>query len=99
MRLSAARIGMFEPQSLENDRAQPVRGRALSAALFTFMACAAWLVMGCASLPKGATAVDAVSIDGTDQVSSGDVEGAIATIPSPKFLFFFRGVVFDYELL
>ena len=108
MRLPAARIGMFEPQSLENDRAHSARGRVISRALFEHialrcLACVAciatWFLVGCASLPKGATAVDAVSIDGTDKVSSGDVEGAIATIPSPKFLFLFRGVVFDYELL
>ena len=58
----------------------------------------AWALGGCASIPKGAAAVDAVNIEGTNEVSSSDIEEKIATTQSPKFLFLFRGVIYDYEL-
>jgi outer membrane protein assembly factor BamA len=58
----------------------------------------AWALGGCASIPKGAAAVDAVNVEGTNEVSSSDIEEKIATTPSPKFLFLFRGVIYDYEI-
>lgn len=53
---------------------------------------------GCASIPPGLAAVDAVSIEGNEHVSSGDIEEKIATAESPRFLALFQGVVFDYEI-
>jgi outer membrane protein insertion porin family/translocation and assembly module TamA len=59
-----------------------------------------WLgATGCASIPKGAASVDSISIDGTKAISSSDVEDKLATMPSPKFLGLFRGIIYDYELL
>lgn len=53
---------------------------------------------GCASIPQGTAAVDAVSVEGTDALSSSDVEERLATAPSPKFLGLFRGVIYDHEI-
>ncbi len=53
---------------------------------------------GCASIPKGAAAVDSVDVEGNDAISESDIEEKIATTESPKFLQLFRGVVYDYEL-
>ncbi len=52
----------------------------------------------CSSIPAGRSAVDTVSIDGTDEVSSGDVAEKIATSPSPRFVGLFQGLVYDYEV-
>lgn len=54
--------------------------------------------LGCASIPQGTAAVDAVSVEGTDAIASSDVEEKLATAPSPKFLGLFRGIIYDYEL-
>jgi outer membrane protein insertion porin family/translocation and assembly module TamA len=54
--------------------------------------------LGCASIPKGAAAVDTVSIEGNDALDEDDVADKLATTPSPKFLGLFRGVVYDYQL-
>jgi outer membrane protein insertion porin family/translocation and assembly module TamA len=53
----------------------------------------------CASIPKGAASVDAIAVDGNQAIDGGDIEGRLATAPSPKFLGLFRGVVYDYALL
>jgi outer membrane protein insertion porin family/translocation and assembly module TamA len=43
--------------------------------------------LGCpAKLPAGATALDAVDVDGTSELESGDVEAAIASQPTSKSL-------------
>lgn len=55
--------------------------------------------LGCASIPKGAAAVDAVRVQGNKALSSSEVEAKLATAPSPKFLGLFRGVFYDYEIL
>jgi outer membrane protein insertion porin family/translocation and assembly module TamA len=68
----------------------------VAAAIVAF--CTLFATFGCASLPKGATAVDKVRIEGADKVDDSDIEEKIATRPSPKFLMLFRGVVYDYEL-
>jgi outer membrane protein insertion porin family/translocation and assembly module TamA len=39
-----------------------------------------------------------VNVEGNKTLGSSDIEGAIATSESPKFLMLFRGVVYDYEL-
>lgn len=54
--------------------------------------------LGCASIPQGMAAVDAVSVEGTDAISSTDVEEKLATAPSPKFFGLFRGIIYDYEI-
>ena len=54
--------------------------------------------LGCASIPRGAAAVDAVSLEGNRALSSSDIEEKMATAPSPKFLGLFQGIVYDYEL-
>jgi outer membrane protein insertion porin family/translocation and assembly module TamA len=58
---------------------------------------AAWS-LGCASIPRGAAAVDAVRVRGNHAVPSSDIEEKMATTPSPKFLGLFQGLVYDYEL-
>lgn len=59
-----------------------------------------WLfvAVGCASVPKGSSAVDHLTIRGNDEVATADIEGKIATSASPKFLGLFRGVIYDYQL-
>jgi outer membrane protein insertion porin family/translocation and assembly module TamA len=87
MRLSLARL----PNSSRSWRPR-------SAALVALVLALALASLACTSVPPGATAVDAVSVEGTHQVSSGDVEDKIATTPSPKFLMLFRGIIYDYEI-
>jgi outer membrane protein assembly factor BamA len=60
---------------------------------------ALWSLVGCASVPAGRSAVDAVTVRGAKQVDDSDVTDKLATSKSPKFLGLFRGVVFDYEIL
>ncbi len=60
---------------------------------------AAVAVLGCASIPSGRAAVDAVQIQGNDAVDDDEILERLATTPSPKFLGLWSGVVFDYELL
>jgi outer membrane protein insertion porin family/translocation and assembly module TamA len=55
-------------------------------------------VVGCASIPRGQVAVDAVSIHGNEAISASDIEEKMATTASPKFLGLFQGVVYDYAL-
>ncbi|NUP05227.1 MAG: BamA/TamA family outer membrane protein [Polyangiaceae bacterium] len=54
--------------------------------------------MACTTIPKGMAAVDTVDVEGTDRVSSSDVEERLATAPTKKFLGLFRGIVYDYSL-
>ena len=54
--------------------------------------------LGCAKIPSGRSAVDAVRLEGNETIDSGDIEEKIATQASPKFLGLWSGVVFDYEL-
>jgi outer membrane protein assembly factor BamA len=57
----------------------------------------AWLA-GCASIPRGAVAVDTLTLEGTHEVSAGDLESKLVTAPSPRLLGLFRGLFFDYAL-
>jgi outer membrane protein insertion porin family/translocation and assembly module TamA len=57
------------------------------------MACA-----GCASIPSGRSAVDAVDLVGAKTVDPHDVLDKIATVESPKFLGLFQGVANDYSV-
>jgi outer membrane protein assembly factor BamA len=62
----------------------------------------AWVITlmtaGCTSIPKGRSAINSVSVRGASEVKASDVEEKLATIPTPKFLGLFRGIVYDYEL-
>ena len=71
-----------------------MRSEALLVSLTALAACG----FGCASIPPGGAAIDAVSVQGTHAVSGSDVEDKIASAESPKFLGVLRGVVYDYEL-
>src|SRR5262249_58234434 len=54
--------------------------------------------IGCAAIPRGAAAVDSVTVQGNHAISGSDIEEKVATTPSPKLLGLFRGVLYDYEL-
>ncbi len=52
----------------------------------------------CASIPTGRASIDSVKIRGAGEVNADDVTDRLATTASPKFLGFFRGVVYDYSV-
>ena len=56
------------------------------------------LLAGCSTIPAGRSAIDDVTIRGVSALDEDDVEGSISTEASPKFLWLFRGVVYDYEV-
>ena len=56
------------------------------------------LLVGCASIPDKRSAVNSVTVHGASKIDASDVEDKLATMPSPKFLGLFRGVVYEYEL-
>lgn len=55
-------------------------------------------VAGCTSVPQGRSAVKSIEITGTDAVDAEDLMEKLQTTPSPKFLGFFQGVVYDYSV-
>ena len=61
------------------------------------LAFAAACSLGCASVPLGRAAVDALAIKGASNVSPPEIEEKIATRTSPKFLGLFRGL-FAYKV-
>jgi outer membrane protein insertion porin family/translocation and assembly module TamA len=60
----------------------------------------AWLFLfvGCTSIPAQRSAVNDVSVRGSNDISSSDIEEKLATSATPKFLGLFRGVLYEYEL-
>jgi outer membrane translocation and assembly module TamA len=60
----------------------------------------AWLpaLSACSKIPPGRSAVDSVRIANAHELSAGDIESKLATQASPKFLFLFPGLVYDYEV-
>jgi outer membrane protein insertion porin family/translocation and assembly module TamA len=58
------------------------------------MSCA----LACSKIPPGRAAVDSVRILNAKAIRAGDVEEVLATQASPKFLFLFQGVAYDYEV-
>jgi outer membrane protein assembly factor BamA len=56
------------------------------------------VTLGCATLPPGRSAIDSVSILGTEHLDSNEMAERIVTTPSPKFLGLFRGLVYDYTV-
>jgi len=59
---------------------------------------AAPLFAACAAIPPQRSAIDAVTIRGSDQVSASKIEDKIATRPSPRFLGIAQGVFYDYQI-
>ncbi len=53
---------------------------------------------GCAKIPEGREAIDAVSVRGASKVDPSAVTDRLATSPSQKFLGLVRGLVYDYEI-
>ncbi len=53
---------------------------------------------GCSSIPAGRSAVDDVTVLGAHRVGGSDVEGAMSTESSPRFLGIFQGLVYDYTV-
>jgi outer membrane protein insertion porin family/translocation and assembly module TamA len=53
---------------------------------------------GCVKSPPGRSPIDDVTIRGAKRLSTSDVADKLATAPSPKFLYLFRGIVYDYEV-
>ncbi len=53
---------------------------------------------GCSSIPPGRIAIDSVTLRGVHALDGGDLEGKLATEESPKFLNFFQGFIYDYEI-
>jgi outer membrane translocation and assembly module TamA len=56
------------------------------------------LLCACTSIPKGRSGIDDVTVRGTDKLDSSEIEGKLATQSTSKFLYLFRGILYDYEL-
>jgi outer membrane translocation and assembly module TamA len=73
--------------------------RALApAALALALAGAAAGSTACSKIPPGRSAVDSVRVLHAHELSADDVEDKLETQASPKFLFLFQGVAFDYSI-
>jgi outer membrane protein assembly factor BamA len=72
--------------------------RAIGPWMYRAVVVSALACFGCNRVPTGRTAVDAVDVRGANAVDEGDIEDAIATTESEKFLGLFRGVLYDYAL-
>ncbi len=53
---------------------------------------------GCASIPHGRAAIDAIEIVGAHALDPADIEDKLASSESSKFLGLMRGVAYDYSL-
>lgn len=58
---------------------------------------AAAFLGGCKTIPEGKSSVNEVQIRGADKVDEGDIKDKIATTETTKFLFLFRGILFEYS--
>ncbi|HEX8794716.1 MAG TPA: POTRA domain-containing protein [Polyangiaceae bacterium] len=67
---------------------------ALALALALFAAAST----ACSKIPPGRSAIDSVRVLDAHELSADDVEDKIETQASPKFLFLFQGVAFDYNV-
>ena len=52
----------------------------------------------CSKIPPGRSAVDSVRVLNAKQLDGSDVEDKLATGASPKFLFLFQGIAYDYSV-
>jgi outer membrane protein insertion porin family/translocation and assembly module TamA len=73
------------------------RAVAPAAALALVLAAAAGST-ACSNIPPGRSAVDSVRVLHAHELSADDVQDRLATRASPKFLFLFQGVAFDYSV-
>lgn len=64
--------------------------------LFTIVS--ALFATGCTSVPPGRSAVKSIDVSGTDAIDAEDLREKLQTVPSPKFLGLFQGVVYDYSV-
>ncbi len=87
----AARVPDDMPTTASTKRAP---GPALAVAL----ALAAAASTACSKIPPGRSAIDSVRILNAHELSAKDVRDKLATQASPKFLFLFQGVAFDYSV-
>jgi len=77
----------------------PLQSRpAIAPRLGALLGALALTCAGCASIPEGRAAIDAVDIVGVRSVDPRDVEDKLATDESPKFLGVLRGVANDYSI-
>jgi outer membrane protein insertion porin family/translocation and assembly module TamA len=81
-------------QAIRKAGTGPISGRlaALAITLVLLAAC------GCSRIPAGRSAVDAVTVVNNRVIKASDVEDQLSTRDSPKFLFLFQGVAFDYSV-
>lgn len=70
----------------------------LRATATSLLCLSAGATSGCASIPQGRRAVDAVAMEGVDQVSESELRAAMATRPNDRFLGVAEGVMVDYQL-
>jgi outer membrane translocation and assembly module TamA len=75
----------------------PIRA-STNGALAAAIALAAVASTACSKIPPGRSAIDSVRVLDAHQLSAQDVEDKLATQASPKFLFLFQGVAFDYTV-
>jgi outer membrane translocation and assembly module TamA len=66
-------------------------------ALVAFVA-ATFVLTGCKTIPEGRSSVNEVKIIGAKQVDEDETLDKIATTESSKFLYLFRGILFEYSL-
>ncbi len=66
--------------------------------LFLVFVAVSLVLGGCKSIPEGRSSVNEVQVRGTNELDEGDVKDKIATTESTKFLFLFRGILFEYSL-
>lgn len=55
-------------------------------------------VCSCTRIPGRRASLDAVDLRGNSAVDDDEIQEKMASQPTPKFLGFFRGVVYDYEV-
>lgn len=87
----AARVPDDMPTPASTNRASPP-------ALALALALAATGSTACSKIPPGRSAVDSVRILNAHQLSAHEVRDKLATQASPKFLFLFQGVAYDYSV-
>ena len=54
--------------------------------------------VGCSKIPPGRSAVDSVRILNAKEIKPGEIEDNLSTRASPRFLFLFQGIAFDYTV-
>jgi outer membrane protein assembly factor BamA len=54
--------------------------------------------LACTNIPEGRSAIDDVTVKNAHEVDASDLEEKLATQPTSKFLYLFRGILYEYEL-